>query len=320
MSSEIEINDTVVLGSNQGAWWGHQVGKLFAGRLSPLRCYAEGVGAKEIVEVPLMGNGHEFADFKGLVAMPQDASKRPEPLSVVGEGYGVIQDSEFFKILEQVYQGKAVVETAGTLRNGRRIWCLVARDEWDITTGDKVKAYDLWVNRHDGSGCFELHLTNVRVVCGNTWRAAIGKGRDRVFGVRHTRNVMHLVQDAITVYTKARALEMDERTKVRKMATVTMDTTQASGFFNTLLQIKDDQKPSTRILNQKDALMELFSSGSGNRGQTRLDGFNAVTEFVDYNRTIRVTGNRSANEARFESNILGTGDDMKARAFELLTA
>jgi hypothetical protein len=65
-------------------------------------------------------------------------------------------------------------------------------------------------------------------------------------------------------------------------------------------------------------LTTLFFHGTETEGATRWDAFNAVTEYVDHSRTIRVSGGRNRQEARFESVLLGSGDDLKARAFDLL--
>ena len=214
MSHEININDTVVYGSNTPAW--HGLGTVFAGLLSPLRVFAEGVGHRDILEVPVRLNGLVLPGHKGLVGIT--AKGVQVPLSVVGEGYGVLKSESMYKILEGVYAGKAVVDAAGTLRNGAREWCLVKRSAWDVKKGDTVLTYDLWLNRHDGSGCFELHRTNIRVVCANTWKMAV-QGGNRVFGVRHTKNVEQGVQSALQVLGYVEAQERTQRAAAQRMAT-----------------------------------------------------------------------------------------------------
>lgn len=314
MSHEIENLDTVILGSNLPAW--HGLGRLFPGRLSPLRAYAEGVGARDIIEVSVFADGLLVPNTKGLIAIT--ATGQRTPLSVVSDSYGVLKDAEFFRILEQVYESRAVVETAGTLRNGRRIWVLVKRDTWEVTSGDSVQSYDLWVNRHDGSGCFELHSTNVRVVCANTWRMAIGAGKNRVFGVRHTSSVVTSAQQAALAVRQARESELVKRAEVRSLTTKRVALDTAVELFSRLLDIDPDAAPSTRAQNNHDTLVDLFRRGTGTDGRTAWDAFNAVTEFVDHKRTVRLTDGRSRAEARFESAVLGNGDDMKAKAYDLL--
>ena len=314
MSHEIEINDTVVFGSNKPAW--HGLGTVFPGLLSPLRVFAEGVGHRDILEVPVHLNGLVLPNQKGLVGIT--AKGVQVPLSVVGEGYGVLKSETMYRILDGVYQGQGVVDAAGTLRNGSREWVLVKREAWAAKAGDTVLTYDLWLNRHDGSGCFELHRTNVRVVCANTWKLAVSGG-NRVFGVRHTRNVGQGVQAALEVLGYVEEAEVKQRRAAQRMAEASFSATEAARAFNALLGIKEGAEISTRTQNQARELNRLFASGTGNLGKTRWDAFNAVTEYVDHSRSSRVSEGRSEGEVRFESVLMGSGDALKARAFDLLS-
>jgi len=317
MSHEIHENDIVQLGSNKVAW--HGLGRVWQGLLSPLRCFIEGTGARSMEQTNVYtAHGVKIEGYKAIVG---NYAKGSTALSVVGEGYGLIDDERFFTILDKVYGGKACVETAGTLRNGRRIWSLVKRDTWCVAK-DAINSYDLWVNRHDGSGCFELHRTNVRVVCQNTWNSAIGNNRNRVFGVRHTVNVDANVGQAIRLLEQVDLHNRQEQEKLQSLADQKISTLTANDVFCELLKI-DPWSPvpeiNTKTLNDLKALNTLFVRGTGNNGQTKWDAYNAVTEFVDHTRSIRVTDGRSRSESRFESVLLGSGDDLKAKAFELLT-
>jgi len=314
MSHEIEINDTVIYGSNTPAW--HGLGTVFAGLLSPLRVFAEGVGHRDILEVPVMLNGLTLPGQKGLVGITSKGAQ--VPLAVVGEGYGVLKSESMYRILEGVYGGQAVVDAAGTLRNGAREWCLVKRSAWNVSRDDSVLTYDLWLNHHDGSGCFSLHRTNIRVVCANTWKMAV-QGGNRVFGVRHTKNVAQGVEAALQVLGYVESQEQSQRAAAQRMATAYMSRDEASKAFNVLLGIRDGVEASTRAENQAKELNRLFMTGAGNHGLTRWDAFNAVTEYVDHGRATRVADGRDGAEVRFESVLMGSGDALKAKAFDLLS-
>jgi phage/plasmid-like protein (TIGR03299 family) len=289
---------------------------VFPGLLSPLRVFAEGVGHRDILEVPVHLNGLVLPNQKGLVGIT--AKGVQVPLSVVGEGYGVLKSETMYRILDGVYQGRGVVDAAGTLRNGSREWVLVKREAWAAKAGDTVLTYDLWLNRHDGSGCFELHRTNVRVVCANTWKLAVSGG-NRVFGVRHTRNVGQGIQAALEVLGYVEEAEVKQRRAAQRMAEASFSATEAARAFNALLGIKEGAEISTRTQNQARELNRLFAGGTGNLGKTRWDAFNAVTEYVDHARSSRVSEGRSEGEVRFESVLMGSGDALKARAFDLLS-
>lgn len=317
MAHGIGQHDVTVYGSNKPAW--HGLGTVFAGLLSPMRAHAEGVGLADVETEAVIINHRHFPEYKALVGVTQRGDRIP--LSIVGADYGVLKDRRVFEVLERVYQGQAVVETAGTLRDGKRLWVLVKRSAFTVTAGDQVETFDLWVNRHDGSGCFELHRTNVRVVCQNTWNMAIGKGRNRVFGVRHTVNVEAGVTQAVNLLQTLQTHEVEEQRKAIAMAKQDMGRSEAGEFFKLLMGVPDKALADipTKTLTSLDTLATLFTRGAGNTGRTRWDAFNAVTEFVDHSRTVRVTEGRSRAEVRFESTLMGSGDEVKARAFDLLT-
>jgi len=317
MAHEIESNDQIILGSNTVAW--HGLGKVFAGLLSPMRCFAEGVGARNMEQLPVYtADGLRIDGYKTIVGNYSNGARTG--LSIVGDDYGLVSDEDTFKTLEGVYGSSACIETAGTLNNGRRIWVLANGTKWKVGS-DVIKSYDLWINRHDGSGCFELHRTNTRVVCANTWKTAIGANRDRVFGVRHTTHVNDNIMAAIVLLNGVDKAEAIEREKTQRMASLEMSLAEVSAFVGKLTGFDtQDLQSSTRAKNQYHSIVNLFNYGTGNTGKTRWDAFNAVTEYVDHSRTIRVSNGRDKTEVRFESSVLGSGDAMKSRAFELLTA
>lgn len=315
MSADIHNRDVITLGSNIEAWWGSQAGKLFAGRLSPRRAQAEGVAAFHVEEHPVILAGQVLNGSKGLVAVTETDKW---PLSVVGQDYGVMQNDTFWGILEEVYQGKPVVETAGTLGNGKRVWALIAAGEHSIQAGDKVKEFDLWLNSFDGSYSLSCLGTVVRVVCQNTLTLAVGKARKRLMSVKHTVNVHQTARSAIATLTASRDARLAELAKMRKLTETAMSYDDAVRFFRELLGVNSVTEAHTRTLNNVDQLTELFTRGVGNVGLTRWDALNAVTEYSDHHRTLRVgDGNRA--EARFTTALLGSGADLKARAFDLLT-
>jgi hypothetical protein len=53
--------------------------------------------------------------------------------------------------------------------------------------------------------------------------------------------------------------------------------------FNVFNRDPDGDHP-TRILNQIQRVTELFETGIGNKGQTAWDAYNAVTQWLNYER------------------------------------
>tara|TARA_R100001079_G_C4369453_1_gene118426 strand:- start:413 stop:664 length:252 start_codon:yes stop_codon:yes gene_type:complete len=71
-----------------------------------------------------------------------------------------------------------------------------------------------------------------------------------------------------------------------------------------------EAEESTRRVNKRERIVELFESGRGNCGETRWDALNALTEYETHN------GKQSA--AKFIRNM--TNSNLSRKGLTLLTA
>lgn len=131
-------------------------------------------------------------------------------LSVVSDTYTVIDHTAMGEIVEAVLkQDNVKYETAGSLDEGRAVWCLALLDEPIHLPGDDTTVtypYLAITNRHDAMGACSLRATAVRIVCMNTFRAAEMEGErsGATFSFRHTKNWRDRVEDARDAVTGAR--------------------------------------------------------------------------------------------------------------------
>ena len=93
-------------------------------------------------------------------------------LGVVGRDYGVVQNAkafEFIDFIKEVSGEEPIVETAGLLGNGERLFvsCKLGADSY-LNPNDAVKNYVVFTNAHDGSGAVMAFFTPIRVICSNT--------------------------------------------------------------------------------------------------------------------------------------------------------
>lgn len=81
------------------------------------------------------------------------------------------------------------------------------------------------------------------------------------------------------------------------------------------------KRGQTMLDAKVNELTELFASGTGNSGESRWDGLNAVTEYVDHKRKAgRAAGDAIRGQlARLDSAWFGSGRAVKQRALRLLT-
>ena len=240
------------------------------------------------------------------------------PLGVVGGRYTVLQNSKAFQFFDEIVGSKeAIYHTAGALGDGEKIWILAKLPKnLLIKREDVVEQYILLVNSHDGTSMVSVRYTPVRVVCQNTLSMALNNSSSAV-SVRHTANMMTKVSQARQIlglsldYSKA--FEETANLLAEKVLTVA----EVESYFDGVLGIKEDDE-STRKDNQKNELLQLFEKGAGNNTtgirHTLWAAFNAVTQYVDYDRTVK--GEKSDPTRRLDSIWFGSGADLKASAFE----
>lgn len=118
-----------------------------------------------------LGSIHAFPEQKVLYRSDTKA-----PLSVVSARYQVVQPEEileFYRDLTEI--GGFQLETAGVLRQGRKLWALARTGQSGMLKGkDEVNGYLLLATACDGTLATTAQFTSIRVVCNNTLQIALG--------------------------------------------------------------------------------------------------------------------------------------------------
>lgn len=104
-------------------------------------------------------------------------------LTEVGPGWNPVQNAEAFDFfVEFVKAGDMVMDTAGSLKDGRIVWAAAdVRDGFTILGGDTVKGHLLFSNPHQYGKSLDIKFVMTRVVCNNTIVVALNeKGQPSV--------------------------------------------------------------------------------------------------------------------------------------------
>lgn len=94
-----------------------------------------------------------------------------EVLGVVGSGYKPISNRQLAQWMDELCGADAAVnlETAGSLRGGRRVFCSVRLPKTiEVVKEDVLELYIIGSNAHDGSARFSTYGSSIRPVCANT--------------------------------------------------------------------------------------------------------------------------------------------------------
>jgi phage/plasmid-like protein (TIGR03299 family) len=268
----------------------------------------------------------EFAP--GFVAKEYRANVRKdteEVLGIVSEDYQIVQNSEAFKFLDALIGSELHFETAGSLRNGRRVWVLARLPEFVEVGGDDVGTYVYVANSHDGSMAVTAAVSPIRIVCANTLgmalRRAEGRDAQRTFKFRHVGDLQLKFEEArsvmgLTVNYAERFKEVGDALASEKFAPWQMERVTRK-----LVGLDDDQLGDRARANRERQAEKIYSiyRGEGPEGDTRGNApdtkwaaVNAIGEFADWER--RYTKNTDQISRSFEDT------DLKQRGLDLVLA
>lgn len=215
-------------------------------------------------------------------------------LSIVGDRYKVYQNEELFAFGDNLTDGGATWESAGSIKNGRQVFgSLVVPREFIIDpagANDLNKTYLLVTTSHDGSSAITACITPVRVVCQNTLNFALN-GAKQTFKVRHTQRAEGRVAEAQRVLGLTNSY-MDE---FQKLAQDLFETSITDAKFDEIVNAlypADDNASKGSITmrqNKVDLIKAIYlnSPTQDNIRGTAWGALNALTERIDYFRNPR---------------------------------
>ncbi|MCK5874221.1 MAG: DUF932 domain-containing protein [Marinobacter sp.] len=285
----------------------------------PLEVWMEQAGLDwTIHETPVRfinGNkGHlgeilSFDDHKVLYRSDTHA-----PLSVVSQRYQVVQPREIMEFYRDLTEKSGFeLETAGSLKGGRKIWALARTGQSGVLKGsDRTDAYVLLATACDGTLATTAQFTSVRVVCNNTLAVALN-GQSQCVKVSH-RSVFDAEAVKKQMGISVSAWD-DFMYSLKALSERKVKQSEAEKFIRLLFQPRPEQVAQKS--NERAMVKVLSLFGGEGRGShlpssrsTAYGLLNAVTEFVDHERRARNT------DYRLDSAWFGQGATIKRAALD----
>lgn len=279
---------------------------------------------------PLFTDDGLATDHKAVVRMTDR-----RVLGVVGPKSHVLQNRAAFDWFKPILDaGDAVLETAGSLREGERVWILarICVDPIEIIPGDVVRRYLLLSNGHDGKLAVRLGSTNIRVVCANTLKEAHSAASSRLLRMTHHSKMaetMETVREIINLASRAFEATLEQyrflasrpvnqsdlRRYVKRVfaqRATAVDEFAAAVLPGGAEMVEAAQSRRGDVVFSRVA--ELYETGAGAelRGVkgTWWGAYNAITNYLSHE-----SGNSDAG--RLNSLWFGRGDSLGARALEV---
>jgi phage/plasmid-like protein (TIGR03299 family) len=254
-------------------------------------------------------------------------------LGVVGVGYQPVHNQELAAFCDALgADGRVKIESAGSIRGGRRVWFLLQGESVWVNPADEVKPYLLVVNAHDGSLAVTCQPTTIRVVCKNTLHASLAQGQNAATTVRfrHEGVIADKLEDArraLGIFTAAREEfgKQSQTLQAKEMAREDLQRFWMEVYAATIDEIP--AHPTTtaehrRGENARTTLSRWAGNFDADRARTHgganaWTALNAVTEWFDHQRPVRAASDSARQDNRVHSRLWGTAAVAKAKAMEL---
>lgn len=297
---------------------------------------------------PTIIGGVEYPSERMLPVEGHNAIVRNDKnivLGIVGNRYEIYQNDDMWSFIDAFQKQSGIkLETAGSLKNGRTTWVLAKNGANETIKNDPIDEFFLFRNSFDGTTPISCMFTNIRVVCNNTLTAAL-KGARNIFNVRHTgstKEQIYEVQKALGFRQEYQAnfklaLEKLSKYKMGAIATdkflsevifpkprdISGQTNVLNPTFNVSDKAIDIPKMAVTIrANKIESVLKLVESGRGSdipgvKG-TAYGLWNALTEYSDWEKQVKVSKGRDIKEVKFENAFFGTGATFKNDCFQEL--
>jgi phage/plasmid-like protein (TIGR03299 family) len=245
-------------------------------------------------------------------------------LGVVRKGFKPIQNRTAFDAFKKVVGDEAVVNTAGSLQGGSKVWAL-AKLPGVIEVGssrDPVERYLLLSNNFDGAP-LQILFTPVRVVCSNTLALAVGReGQDVVTAMAPRVRVPCKPGAELVLEKGAKTMAAAKRYYERFgefagfLERQQVDGNQVKRIVEHVFPANTKGEVTPKIAEYREAVEVLFVEGAGHE---RIAGtawalLNGFAQFADHGFASFKGGKPAERSDRAYSIWHGGARNMKQRA------
>ena len=242
------------------------------------------------------------------------------PLHNPKTSYRPISNEEIINlVVSSLEKSKAKFTTMGTLDNLKYFFISVdlnpgkAGDKkLRAANGDQFKSFLNFRSSHNGTLSLEIEDSFIRIVCMNTFKASrYSNGAMRVV-IPHTKNAGLQINN-MSDYLN---LVLEGREKVMESMGYLLDhkcsEDEASAFVSGFLSDEEDEELTTTAFNRTRDIVTLYRKGIGNKGESRYDLFNGLTEFFTHHEG--AGGKKADKKTRLTVSQFGRAAEHKENA------
>lgn len=246
-------------------------------------------------------------------------------MGVVGGRYTEVDNRSVMSVGQTIMDQGGVPVSGGPLDHGRKVFMKFDLPDAQVSVGgsDLVKFGVSLRASHDGSGNVVGAVEGTRMWCLNGCVTKM-KGIPHEFKIRHTASAeqriaeAHKIMEGAALYAKSFVAAADA------MIDTKFTLAQYKRFIDNLFPKPDEEEKRATTLweNRRNELITLFKFADTNDmgRNTVWGGFNAITEYLDWNAPVRATKGQTQPEARARRQFENTTQATKDQAFTMLDA
>jgi len=262
-------------------------------------------------------------------------------INVVRDSYQVIQNREILEPFDEVRREfKADWAQCGVIGNGNNIWVSAKLPEelqLKSNSQDMLCGYIMAILNHDGTRADAFFPYVDRLFCNNQFNTVAKSARGMT--IMHRSNYEQRIQVLMNGFKKGIEKNIEFINTADNLDSQKISREELEKVVNRLFPDKKVRNKGEEVLlsgeTSRNRVIELFSTGAGNKGETRWDAFNAVTEYIDHHQGAKRINNailrdgqsvlssdrmRRGFERRFMNNMVGgQNNNLKHSALKLLS-
>ena len=256
-----------------------------------------------------------------------DRKGKPEThieLAKVGPDYQPIQNREMFEIASAGAGENLLLESAGSVRNGKQVFALLKSDSFVVGKADEIHRYLLLAMGHDGELTLRAIPTSVRVACSNTLRMVL-KGK-QYHAIRHTGNMDVRKQELVRIIAQFRQTGVMFQEKVEALQRKTLREKELSAFWQAAWQTINGEeadasaRKAVETLESWQTRMEIERMELGEDVNLWL-AMNAVTYSLQHKESGKATNDPvKTQDRRLQDNLIGLSSLRTQQVYQLAYA
>lgn len=275
----------------------------------------------------------QFAEVENQFHLVRSVDNRIVSPHTVTEQYAPLSLMDVAEeIAPWVQAGWATPDAVFEARNGALEVLVLRLDAGgEITDGDFYVHYVVIQNPHGAGGKAKGKIISFRIVCCNTFAAAVSAASDFTISHRVARGsteeqakiMAERTQDAIAAWDKVQQHIADLSARVNVWSQAPLTFADAEHLTDQLLTIGKLDDTSTRKKNTRDAILAAFSMPQfGTFGRTAYDWINGVTFINSSPNADSVKASKVSTIDRAVRNMdpNGTGFKLEQKAEKVLSA